>query len=484
MLDGDVCYRALVARDVRFDGVFFVAVKTTGIYCRPICPARTPGRDRCVFYTTPAAAERDGFRACFRCRPELSPGSAPIDSVSRVVAAAMQHIDAGLPDGASLERVAAELGVTARHLRRSMRTELGLSPVELLQSRRLSLAKRLVHDTDLSMTEVAFASGFRSVRRFNALFRARHGRAPSDLRRARPGAAPAADTVMLRLDYRPPYDWEAMLGFLRERAVPGVEMVRDGAYHRTVRIGSRRGWVRVVHDERRHALRAEASLSLTLALMPLVARLRRMFDLDAQPEAIAAHLGRDPHLAKHVRRRPGVRLPGALHGFETALRAVLGQQVSVAAATTLAGRLYAARGEPITTPYPELNRLTPLAEPIAETAESDLTVLGIPKARAHTLRAVAQAVATDAVDFETVADPERLIDRLLDLPGIGPWTAHYIAMRGLGWPDAFPDGDLGVCRALGDVSPRRLREMGERWRPWRAYAVMQLWNSLSKEKSS
>jgi AraC family transcriptional regulator of adaptative response / DNA-3-methyladenine glycosylase II len=475
-LDPDACYRAILARDARFDGVFFVGVKTTGIYCRPICPARTPGRDRCTFHRTAAEAERAGFRACFRCRPELAPGLASVDAVPRVVGEAMRRIDAGALGDGTLEALARDVGVSARHLRRAMRAALGISPVELAQSRRLAMARQLVADTALPLTEVAFASGYRSLRRFNAAFRDRYHCPPSRLRRTRrPANSTSGDTLALTLAYRPPHDWPAMLAFLGARAVPGVELVRGDVYLRTARVGAHRGWLAVAPVPGRAALRAEISLSLSAALMPLRARLRRLFDLDAQPATIAAHLARDPRLAARVEARPGLRVPGAFDGFEAAARAVLGQQVSVAAATTLAGRLAARFGDAIATPHAELTRLAPTPDRIAAAADGALAAIGVPRSRARTLAALARAVAHGELSLDAPAEIEAALERLVALPGIGPWTAHYLAMRAFGWPDAFPETDLGVRRALGGVTGPRARALAEPWRPWRAYGVTHLW---------
>jgi AraC family transcriptional regulator, regulatory protein of adaptative response / DNA-3-methyladenine glycosylase II len=474
--DADACYRAVQARDARFDGVFFVAVKTTGIYCRPICPARTPGRDRCLFFTTAAEAEQAGFRACFRCRPELAPGLAPVDAVPRVVAEATKRIEAGALAGGTLEQLARDVGVSARHLRRAMRTALGISPVELAQSRRLAMARQLVADTALPLTEVAFSSGFRSLRRFNAAFRARYDCAPSRLRRARRTGA-RADTLALTLAYRPPHDWPAMLRFLAARAVPGVELVRGDVYLRTARVGAHSGWIAVTPVAGRATLRAEISLSLSGVLMPLRARLRRLFDLDAQPATIAAHLARDPMLTARVEARPGLRVPGAFDGFEAAVRAVLGQQISVAAATTLARRLAVRFGEPIATPHPELTRLAPTAERIAAASDDELAAIGVPKSRARTLGLLARAVSSRELSLDAAGAVDGALDRLVALPGIGPWTAHYLAMRVFGWPDAFPETDLGLRKALGGVSGPRARALAEPWRPWRAYGVTHLWTN-------
>jgi AraC family transcriptional regulator of adaptative response / DNA-3-methyladenine glycosylase II len=478
ILDPATCYRAVCARDGRFDGLFFVAVTTTGIYCRPVCPARTPGRDRCLFFGTRAAAEHAGFRACFRCRPELAPGQGPIDAVPRLVERAVARIEAGELNDRSVDELGRALGVSGRHLRRAVTAALGVGPVELAQSRRLALAKQLLQDTALPLGELALASGFASVRRFNALFQARFGRPPSALRREH-GTAGVPGAIALRLDHRTPFDWASLLEFLAPRAIPGVEEVEGGVYRRTVRVGSRRGWVAVRLDPGRPALRADVSLSLTGALMPVVARLRALFDLDAQPASIDAHLALDPVMRPWVKLRPGLRVPGAYDGFESAARAILGQQVTVAAATTLAGRLARRFGEPIETPFPGLTRLFPAADVLGD-GGADVGALGMPDARARAVLAVARAVARDGLRLEPSGDVEAALARLRELPGIGEWTAQYVAMRALRWPDAFPAGDLGVRAALGGVSASEAERAAERWRPWRAYAVMHLWSKLAK----
>jgi AraC family transcriptional regulator of adaptative response / DNA-3-methyladenine glycosylase II len=477
ILDPATCYRAVCARDGRFDGLFFVGVTTTGIYCRPVCRARTPGRDRCVFFGTRAEAEREGFRACFRCRPELAPGQGPVDALPRLVERAVARIEAGELNAGSVDDLARSLQVSGRHLRRALTAALGVGPVELAQSRRLALAKQLLQDTSLPLGELALASGFASVRRFNALFQARFGRPPSAVRRER-GAGGAS--IALRLDHRTPYDWESILSFLAPRAIPGVEEVEGGVYRRTLRVGSRRGWVVVRLDSRQPALLADVSLSLAGSLMPVVARLRALFDLDAHPAVIDEHLSRDPAMRRLVNIRPGLRVPGAYDGFESAERAILGQQVTVGAATTLAGRVARRFGEPFETPFPGLSRLFPSADALAEGGEDDVASLGMPGARARAVLAVARAVARDGLRLEPSADVDLAMARLRELPGIGDWTAQYVAMRALGWPDAFPAGDLGVRTALGGVSARRAELVAERWRPWRAYAVMHLWSDHTK----
>ena len=480
-LDPGACYRALLARDPRFDGVFFTGVSTTGVYCRPVCTARTPRERSCTFYRSGAEAEKAGFRACLRCRPELAPGNASVDAVSDLVRRAVARIDAGGLNERSVDELAGSLGVTDRHLRRAMEAELGVSPVELAQSRRLALAKQLLHDTRLDLVAIAFASGFASVRRFNALFRARFGRAPSDVRRkigptGRAGSQRSDPGVVLVLDYRAPLDWTALLGFLAGRAIPGVERVADGAYERTIRLGALRGTVSVRPHARRSALSVQVSPGLEGALMALAMRLRALFDLDADPRAVDAHLALDPLLAPAVRAHPGLRVPGAFDPFEMAVRALLGQQVSVRAASTLAGRLVRAFGEPLAEPD---RQLFPLPERLAGESAAALAGIGLPLARAESLRSLAAACADGTLEFQ-FTPPRELVTRLQELPGIGPWSAEYIAMRARGDPDAFPAGDLGIRKALGGLTPARARERARRWSPWRSYAVMHLWTRLSE----
>ncbi len=488
-LDPDTCHRALSARDRRFDGLFFVGVTSTGIYCRPICTARTPRRDRCVFFACAAEAEAEGFRGCLLCRPEVAPGPgaggpAPVDATAALVQAAVSRIEAGALNEGSLDDLAAGLGVSGRHLRRAVTGALGVSPVALAQSRRLALAKHLLHESALPLGEVALSAGFGSLRRFNALFRARFGRAPSAVRRALarpPGEGREAEAISLRLDFRPPLDWPALLAFLAARATAGVEEVHlaAGAWRRTVRLGRHAGWVEVTADPDRPALRARASLSLAGALMPLTARLRALFDLDARPDAVAAHLGRDRRLAAALRRHPGLRVPGAFDGFEAAVRVVLGQQVTVKAATTVSGRLVAALGEPLATPFAGLTRLSPGPEAVAAAGEDRVAALGMPGARARTLLALGRAAADGSVSLERGAAPASLA-ALQALPGVGAWTAQVVAMRALGDPDAFPASDLAVLKALGTTSPREAEARSARWRPWRSYAVVHLWTGLAE----
>ena len=487
LLDDDSRYHALTARDPRFDGLFFVAVTTTGIYCRPICPARTPGRARCQFYRLAAEAESQGFRPCLRCRPELAPGGAPSDARSRLTSAALARIQAGELDESDVDAFAGELGVTARHLRRTLVAELGVTPVALAQTRRLLLAKQLLCETQLRAVDVAFASGFGSVRRFNALFRARYGLEPTAQRRS--GVVQTAGRLVLHLGYRPPLDWRALLDFLEARAIPGVEHVAraEGTYARTVCLGEARGFViagpptasRSARLER-HLLRVEVSLSLLPALQRLLAKLRALFDLDAEPMRIAERLGGKRLTGTDVTLSAGLRVPGAFDGFELVVRAILGQGITVRGATTLAGRLAAQYGEPLATPVDGLTHASPTSARLRQVNPTALQKLGVLPARARALVAVAEAHHAGALSLRPGDAPEVLTAQLCTLDGIGPWTASYVAMRALHDGDAFPTGDLVLQKTLGTRSQRALEERSRAWSPWRAYAAMHVWRSAAR----
>lgn len=479
-METDGYLAAMRARDARFDGVFFVGVTTTGVYCRPICPARTPGADRVRFYTSAALAERDGFRACLRCRPELAPGNASVDAVSALARAAARRIDAGYLNDHSVEQLADRLGVTDRHLRRALETQVGASPLELAQTRRLALAKQLLHDSRLGLAEIAFAAGFASVRRFNDAFRARFGRPPSALRNDVTSTAEPGDAIVLRLDTRPPFDWSRLLAFLAARAIPGVEQVDDASYRRSVVLDGAAGWLEArLATNRPAAVQLRVAAPLAPKLMAVLARVRALFDLDAHPAAIAERLGADRRLAASLQAHPGLRVPGAFDGWELALRAILGQQIAVSAATTLAGRLVARLGEPNPAAPAGLDRFVPSPARIVAAGAAEVAAIGLPAQRARTIVALAEAVQSGAIDLSIGGDPEPTIAALTALPGIGPWTASYIAMRALAWPDAFLGGDLIVRRALGVATARVAEERAERWRPWRAYAVLHLWTGAS-----
>jgi len=470
-LNPESCYQAVLTHDPRFDGVFFVGIATTGIYCRTVCSARRPRRENCTFYPSAAAAERAGYRPCLRCRPEMAPGRARADAVGRLAAAAAARIEDGALTEGSVGSLASEMGVTDRHLRRALRSEFGVAPIELAQTQRLLFARRLLRDTTLPITEVAYVSGFSSVRRFNALFHARYRTNPTTLRKSQTPAAQTG-TLICELSFRPPLNWDAMLDFLSDRALPGVEWVDRDSYYRTVALREHRGWIAVSRSSTRYALRVELSASLAPALPPLLARLRRLFDLGADPELIAERLG---GLAIDD---PGMRLPGAFSGFETAVRAIIGQQISVRAANTLAGRLVESMGAPIESPFPALTRLSPTAERIARATPGEISAIGIVTSRANAIIALANAVIDRSLSFGPGVNIERTMARLKQIPGVGDWTAEYIAMRALSWPDAFPHTDLGIRKALGETNPARVLEMAEAWRPWRSYAVIRLWRSL------
>ena len=427
-LDHDACYRAIATRDARFDGRLFIGVKTTGIYCRPVCPARTPKRENVKFYASAAAAQEAGFRPCLRCRPETAPDLAVWRGTSNTVSRALALIEMGALDEADVEALADRLGVGERQLRRLFHQHIGASPVTVAQTRRVLLAKQLIHETNLPMTEVALASGFGSLRRFNETFLALYDRPPSKLRRA--ASVPArrpGDAVEILLRYRPPYDWPAMLSFLTVRSIPGVEHVGDDIYSRTIEIAGAQGTVSVAPASG-NALKATIRFPKLSALPAIIARLRRVFDLAADPVTIGAHLAEDTSLASLVAARPGLRVPGAWDGFELAVRAVLGQQITVTAAIGLAGKLVAKYGEPLTTPSGKLTHLFPRPERLAN---ADIAKLGMPRSRGKALAALAASVAADPQIFGAKRSLEEAIVQLRALAGIGEWTAQYIAMREL-----------------------------------------------------
>ena len=480
MINDQAAYDALTSRDPRFDGVFYVGVTSTGVYCRPICPVKTPQRKNCRFFASAEAAEKASFRPCLRCRPELAPGHAPVDQAHRIAHLITRRIDEGLIDeGAGLEEIAAQFQLSSRQLRRIVQKELGVSPIELMQTRRLLLAKQLLTETPLPVIEIAFASGFSSLRRFNDAFRTQYRMPPTRLRKHATeldAKLDAAGTSTLQLSYRPPFDWEGILKFLAGRMIRDVEFVTAESYARTVRLGKHTGWIKATHAPEKRSLLVEFTHTLSPVLPALLGRLRNLFDLAARPDLIAAHLMKDPLLRKSVAKNPGLRVPGAFDGFEMAIRAILGQQITVKAATTIAGRFADAFGEKIETPFPELTRLSPLAARVARARIEDVAKLGIISTRAASIIALARAFESGALKLDAGASPEADIEKLMTLPGIGQWTAHYIAMRASRWPDAFPTGDIGVRNNLGGVSAKQADEMSQAWRPWRSYAVMHIWN--------
>lgn len=474
-LDADHCYRIIQARDARFDGIFFVGVSTTGVYCRPICAVRTPGRDRCTFYPNAASAEAAGFRPCLRCRPELAPGHAPVDSVRQTARAIIARIDAGALANGTLEDLADEFGLSSRQLRRIVNGEYGVNPLAIAQTRRLLLAKQLLADTPLRIVDIAFASGFASVRQFNRQFARAYRLNPAALRRRQP----AADAgITLKLGFRPPLAWQALTTFLTGRASSRTERMTGDSYARTIRIGAHSGWI-IARPGGRGVLQVDMAPALLAVLPDLQMRLRRLFDLDANPAVIDGQLTAHARLGELVARTPGLRVPGAIDGFELALRAVLGQQVSVKAATTLFGRFVDTFGRDVETPLPGLDRLAPTAEDVATATLQQLIDRGLTRKRAETIGLLARSAADGILRLDPSVDADTTRRQLRELAGIGPWTAEYVAMRALGDPDAFPHSDLGLLRALGLDKPAALQAEAEAWRPWRAYAAMHAWNGLS-----
>ncbi|HSQ73580.1 MAG TPA: AlkA N-terminal domain-containing protein [Rubrivivax sp.] len=479
--DPDAAYLALCTRDARFDGRLFVGVTSTGIYCRPVCRVRTPRREHCRFFGSRALAEAAAFRPCLKCRPEIAPGLSLMDSSRALADGAAQMLEDAVHAGSdtSLPAIARRLGVTDRHLRRIFRAAHGVAPRDYLATQRLLLAKQLLTDTALPVTQVALASGFDSVRRFNAAFAERYRLNPSQLRREGAGdGARAADACKpLRLAWRPPLDAEALIGFFERRQVRGIEQVEGLELRRTIGWphGEQRlvGWLTARLVPERNELHLSVSPSLAQVLGAVLQRVRQVFDLDADSTPIDAALASLP-----LPPRPGVRLPGSLDGFETGVRVILGQQVTVKAARTLVQRLADRYGTPIETPYPGLTRVFPDAATIAAAAAEDLGQLGIVRQRVGALQALARALLDGRLSLHRGAPLQPTLATLRALPGVGEWTAQLIAMRALAWPDAWPAGDIGLMKALGTRDPKQLGALAQAWRPWRAYAVMRLWHHL------
>ena len=481
--DRTVCYRALQSRDARFDGLIFVGVSSTGVYCRPICPARTPKFEYCSFYNSAAAAQEAGFRPCLRCRPEIAPHLASWRGTSNTVSRALALIDEGALDGVqTVEQLAERLGVGERQLRRVFLRHLGASPISVAQTRRVLFAKQLIHDTNMPMAGVAAAAGFSSLRRFNEVFLGLFHRPPLALRRRNALMQGEKEKeVVLRLLYRPPYDWDSMLAFLQARAIAGIEIVQDRCYLRTIEVDGAIGSIRVTHLAKKQSLEVAMLFPRVKALPSIVARVRRLFDLGANIGTIDEHLSADPALANLVRQRPGLRSPGGWDGFEVAIRAVLGQQISVAAARQLAGQLVEAHGRPVPRPFrnhPSLSYVFPDAGRLASASSIRLRM---PAARLATLKAVAEATVTNPTLFHPLGDIEETVARLKTIRGIGEWTAQYIALRAVRESDAFPATDVGLLRGAAsidggmEVNPAVLLYRAESWRPWRAYAAQHLW---------
>ena len=471
-LDFQTCSRARLSRDPRFDGKFFIGVVGSRVYCRSICPAPTAKEKNVRYFPSAAAAAEAGFRPCLRCRPESSPGTPAWMGTSNTVSRALRLIgESGLEDG-GVEALAERLGVGSRHLSRLFLRHLGATPMAVARTRRLHFAKKLIDETSLPMHQVALASGFGCVRRFNAGVRGVYHRTPTQIRRlAKQTNRPPDNQYVFRLHFRPPYHWAGMLSFLAPRATPGVEAVDSGTYRRTISVNGRAGYFEVSLDERRDALQVRIEFGDPHPLFSIVERIRKMFDLGADWAVIAPSLKGDPILAHSVQTDPGLRVPGCWNGFELAVRAILGQQITVSTATLLAGRIARSLGTPFRGPS-GLTHLFPSADVLAD---AKLTEIGLTGARAETIRALARAVSRGEIKFEGVVDSDAFLDRLCEIPGIGPWTAQYVAMRALAEPDAFPSGDLGLRHAVAVDDSRQLEQRAQSWRPWRAYAAMYLW---------
>lgn len=478
VIDAATCSRARFTRDPRFDGRFFIGVLTTRIYCRPICPARPPKEENVRYFATAAAAAEAGLRPCLRCRPEASPGTPAWAGTSSTVSRALRLISESALEDGGVETLALRLGVGARHLRRLFLQHLGASPVTVAQTRRLHFAKRLLNESTLPMNQIALASGFGSVRRFNSCFQKTYGRAPSKLRKLGSRPSPVSqDEYRFSLPFRPPFCWEALLDFLAPRATPGVESVENRLYRRTFLLHGEPGWMEVTLDRAADALDVRIHYPQPRWLFLIVERIRAMFDLGADPEVYARQFRQDPLLRARIASKPGLRVPGSWDGFELAIRAVLGQQVTVRGATTLAGRLVHELGTRLEG-APGLTHLFPTPEKLAD---ADLSCSGLPRARANTLRSLASALVEGRISFSGVVNLEEFTTSFRRIPGVGDWTAQYVAMRALSEPDAFPSGDLGLLHAAGFSSARAMQARAEAWRPWRAYAAMYLWQTKTEE---
>lgn len=480
-LDWKICSRARLSRDARFDGKFFIGVLSTKIYCRSICRSRTSKESNVRYYPTAAAAAEAGFRPCLRCRPECSPGTPAWLGTSNTVSRALRLIgESGLEDG-GVEVLAERLGVGSRHLRRLFLRHLGATPSAVAHTRRLHFAKKLIDETRLSMAEVALAAGFGCVRRFNAAIQKTYRRTPTQIRRlARQTTIQPENQYFFHLRFRPPYCWRGMLAFLAARATPGVEVVELNTYRRSISLNGCHGYFEVAPDEEHKGIAVRVQIADPSLLYSIIERIRGMFDLNADWATIAQCLGNDPELAARIKAQPGLRVPGCWNGFELTTRAILGQQVTVKGATTLAGRIARSFGQAFSGSA-GLTHLFPVPEVLAD---AKLTAIGLPEKRAQTVRALARAVCDGQISFEGVIDSDAFLSQLCEIPGIGRWTAQYVAMRALGEPDAFPSSDLGLLRGLGLRSAHELERRAEAWRPWRAYAAIYLWSNPGDHMSS
>lgn len=483
LLDNKACYAAMQAHDARFDGRFFCGVSSTGIYCRPVCRVKVPKEENCTFYISAAAAESAGYRPCLRCRPELAPGLAPVDSATRLAQSAAMLLE-DCSTVRKISELAAMLGITDRHLRRVFFTEYGVTPVQYLQTHRLLLAKNLLTDTQITVTDVAMTAGFGSIRRFNDLFQKHYRLAPNKLRNKGRNRSGRNDEITLTLGYRPPYAWNNMISFLAGRAIPGVESVAGDVYRRTVVVRKAEtvysGWISVANRPKLNVLSVTLATTLLPVLSQVLMRIRLLFDVNCSPDKVHDRLVMMNELIPDI-CVPGIRVPGCFDPFEMAVRAILGQQVTVKAANTLATRLVSAVGEKIETPFAELNFTFPQPAQICTLEgriEDHLGPLGITGARARSIFALATALTMQSITLSYSANPGLEMEKLQKLPGFGPWTVQYIAMRALGWPDAFPHTDYGVKKVLSGYSPQEILTLSQAWSPWRSYATILLWNIL------
>lgn len=486
-LDNAGLYSAFISKDTRFDGRFFVGISSTGIYCRPVCGARTPKEKNCSFYKTAAEAEQAGYRPCLICRPELAPGRSITDATSSLARRAARLLEEDCKSGQSLETLAGRLGCTDRHLRRVFASEYHISPVQYLQTCRLLLAKSLLTDTDILVAEVAIAAGFGSLRRFNDLFKRRYHLSPTALRKQSKQQGTKQEAVTLQLGYRPPYRWDEMLGFLGQRAIPGIESIFEGQYCRTVRHSSSEskelcGWIRVGHNPKKGTLTVTLSEALLPVASQVLARVRHLFDLHCEPALVYKALSSMNDIRPNLCVL-GTRVPGCYNAFEMAMRAILGQQITVKAATTLAGRVASTFGTPIETGIEGLSYLFPhpselLSQDIP--LEDALGSLGVISTRARTIKALARSLISKEINLDLCVDPKEEIEKLMSIKGVGSWTAHYIAMRTMEWSDSFLETDAGIKHALAPATPKEMLTMAQSWRPWRSYATVNLWNSLTQ----
>lgn len=485
LLNPDDYEHARQARDPHFDGRFFVGVITTGIYCRPICPVRVPRKENVRLYSTAAAAGEAGFRPCLRCRPESSPGTPAWMGSSHTVSRALQLIARGAMQSGSVTELAAQLGIGARQLSRLFQQHLGVTPIAVANTQRLHFAKKLIDETDMTMADICFAAGFSSVRRFNAVFQQTYKRPPLSLRKQRSSSSTdSPDGIQIRLSYRPPFDWRAMLSYLATRAIPGVEKVETNTYSRSIEIDGSAGEIRIEFLPDTHAALLSIYCAQTRNLYQIVERVRIMFDLKAVSADIESFLGKDPLLHDLIAKHPGIRVPVAWDGFEVGVRAILGQQVSVKGATTLVSRLATRCGSRYQkSNCPDLNYIFPSPEQVIT---SSLDGLGITTRRIDAIKAMAVAVVEGTLCFDGSMSSDEFVERSTQISGIGPWTAQYIALRALNDPDAFPHADLILLRAAAapdeTLTPKKLLEKSQAWRPWRAYVVMLLWRDYAMQK--